>query len=158
MVRYHLEEKQLVSRFMKKTGYELKLTLCSHQEEQYSIQLPRRPSDIFFLGEHAFLVHPEQIVILNLSTGLEVQVIRNPVNDGEFRVLDRPTKSFSGGYEGHPGAILQAGRERDRLRLQVRNDGDQVTSSDSIDRSVFSYKLQYDVARMPGAAVASFSI
>jgi hypothetical protein len=30
-------------------------------------------------------------------------------------VLDRPSKGISGRYQGQPGAILEGGREADRL-------------------------------------------
>lgn len=86
------------------------------------IQLPKKSRDILFLHTYTLLVHPEQIVILDLSTGLEVQVIRNPVPEGEFRVLDRPSKGISGRYQRQLGAILEAGREADRLIWWVQDD------------------------------------
>ncbi|KAG7531879.1 hypothetical protein FFLO_04025 [Filobasidium floriforme] len=112
LARYHLAEKQL--------------------EQQYVIQLPKKPSDIFFLHTYTFLVHPEQIVILDLSTGLEVQV-----TEGEFRVLDRPSKGISGRYQGQPGTILQAGREANRP---------------------ICYKLEFNGHRAPGVSVACLSL
>lgn len=99
------------------------------------IQLPKKPRNIFFLHTYTFLVHPEQIVILDLSTGLEVQVIRNPVPEGEFRGLDRPSKGISGRYQGQPGAILEAGREADRLIWWVQDDPAGMDSNFRADRS-----------------------
>ena len=89
-----------------------KATDCSSQEEQYSIELPRQPNDIVFLGAYACLVHPEKLVILDLSTGLEFQLMTNPVTDGNFRVLDH-TKGGSGRCERPSGMILSAGRDGD---------------------------------------------
>lgn len=37
------------------------------QEEQYTTALPRQPGDIFFISFHAFLVHPEKLVVLGVS-------------------------------------------------------------------------------------------
>jgi hypothetical protein len=122
LTRYYITQTAHVSLTHVSTLQQHELRRSERQEEQYSIYLPRSPADIVFHQTHVLLVHPREIVCLDLKTGLEDQVIESPVPDGAWKILDKSVKGMSPESEGRAGVLCgwnPTAEPDDRIRVYV---------------------------------------